>query len=233
MPTKADIKRYLRGEDSQGRQVRPPVIPEVATAYRNDPRTQLAAQAMADGSSSAPTAQGKYATTDAIARVLQGALGGYMDRKQQGKYRVDEDALLAVRGGRGQEGLAAMQQAAPAGGQQAAPVASQIAAALQAPAPQSGPSRGGFSGPGGSPNPRRTCRRRTCRARHDGRPARRWASPFFGTPGGGGGTVTTPTGKPGPVTPDPAATSPFFNRGSPAATVASALTGYFQSNFRR
>lgn len=113
MVSRAEISQYLQGKDSKGRQIRPPVIPEIATAYKNDPKTQLAKQAMADGSSNAPVAGGKYAYADGIARALTGAMGGYMNRKQDQAYRADEDALLAQRAARGQQGMAAMAPVTP------------------------------------------------------------------------------------------------------------------------
>ena len=94
---------------------RPPVIPEIARAYQNDPRTQLALKMIASGSSGAPVAQGKYAWADGIARALGGYAGGRADRKQQDQYRTDEDQLLALRQQRGVDGLNGMAPAAPPG----------------------------------------------------------------------------------------------------------------------
>lgn len=84
---------------------RPPVIPEIAKAYENDPRTQMAIAAMKAGSSTAPVAAGGYGYADGIARVLQGLGGAYMDKKTQDKYGTDEAALLALRKARGVDGL--------------------------------------------------------------------------------------------------------------------------------
>lgn len=90
----------------------PPVIPEIAKAYQNDPRTRLALEQMLTGGSTAPVAAGKWAWADGIARAIQGAAGGYATRKQNERYGADEAALLALREKRGQDGLTGL--AAPA-----------------------------------------------------------------------------------------------------------------------
>lgn len=84
---------------------RPPVIPEIAKAYTNDPRTQLALAAMKAGQSTAPVATGGYGVADGIARVLNGGLGGYFNKQQQDKYGADEAQLLALRQQRGVDGM--------------------------------------------------------------------------------------------------------------------------------
>lgn len=108
-----------------------PVIPEIAQAFQNDPRTRIAQGAIGAGTSVAPVAAGKYAWADGIARVLQGALGGYAQRQQLDKYGRDEDALLALRRARGEEGLAGMDTAVQA----AAALGSPPPASPAAPAP--------------------------------------------------------------------------------------------------
>lgn len=139
-----------------------PVIPEIAKAFENDPRTRLAQQAIATGVSTAPVATGGWAWADGLARALQGVAGGYMQRQQLKKYKEDEDALLALRQARGNSGLASLgdtasQAAAVLGApppqapqpapQPAAPVAPPPQAA---PAPQGGP-QGAPMAPGGLP----------------------------------------------------------------------------------
>jgi hypothetical protein len=123
-----------------------PVIPEIAKAYENDPRTKLAVAMMNTGGSGAPVAQGGYAVADGIARALQGVAGGYMAKKQMDKYAPEEAELAALRKARGVDGLTGATQTPPAtpvaapapmvapaapGG----PVAAQAAAALGAPPP--------------------------------------------------------------------------------------------------
>ncbi|TXH44513.1 MAG: hypothetical protein E6Q97_32420, partial [Desulfurellales bacterium] len=82
-----------------------PVIPEIAKAFENDPRTRLAQQAIATGTSTAPVAYGKYGWADGLARALQGVVGGYMNKQQLKKYKKEEDDLRAARAAMGQEGL--------------------------------------------------------------------------------------------------------------------------------
>jgi hypothetical protein len=84
---------------------RPPVIPEITKAYQQDPRTKLAVQAMAAGSSGDPVATGKYAYADGIARALTGVAGGYINKKQQDQYGAEEDQLRDTRWERGMRGL--------------------------------------------------------------------------------------------------------------------------------
>lgn len=131
----------------------PPVIPEIAKAYQNDPRTLLARAMTTAGSSGAPVAQGNLGYMDGIARVLQGLGGAYVDKKTQEKYGVDQAALLAQRKARGVDGMTGAGAPAPAVPLQPpitptapagvpadpAPQASAVAAALGAPPPPQAP----------------------------------------------------------------------------------------------
>lgn len=92
----------------------PPVVSEIAKAYQNDPRTKLAMQAIAAGSSTAPVAEGKYAYLDGAARALQGIVGGYVDRKQRERYGADEAALVSQIAARGRAGAAGLDASAAA-----------------------------------------------------------------------------------------------------------------------
>lgn len=119
---------------------KPPIIPEIAKAYQNDPRTMLARQLMATGTSGAPVAEGKYAYADGLARVLTGLSGAYGDRKSMERYAGDEAELLATRKKRGVEGLTGapaipLPQPAPATAQ-VPPQAAAVASALGAPPPE-------------------------------------------------------------------------------------------------
>lgn len=122
---------------------RVPAIPEIAKAFENDPRTKLALQAIAGGTTTSPVAQGKYAWADGLARVLQAGIGGYQQNKQLDRYAQDEQALLDLRRQRGEQGLAGLNGAPPQAAPQAPappPQAAPIAAALGAPpAPQEAP----------------------------------------------------------------------------------------------
>lgn len=84
---------------------RPPVIPEIAKAYQNDPETQLALAALKTGTSDAPVAGYGYGTEDGIGRIAQALAGAYMAKKQGAAYGADEDQLLALRKARGVNGL--------------------------------------------------------------------------------------------------------------------------------
>lgn len=96
-----------------------PQIPEIAKAFENDPRTKMAMQALAAGGGTAPVAQGGYGWADGVARALQGALGGFVQHKQEKAYKQQEqDAMSAA--------VAALTSnaggaAAPGGGQGMAP----------------------------------------------------------------------------------------------------------------
>jgi len=103
----------------------PPVIPEIAKAYENDPRTLLARQALATGSSVAPVASGAYAWGDGIARALQAYLGKRQNDKQMERYGSDEQQLLELRRRRGETGLDGLPD-----------TTAKVAAALGAPPPQ-------------------------------------------------------------------------------------------------
>lgn len=63
-----------------------PVIPEIAKAFENDPRTKIAASLMQMGGNTAPVAAGKYAWGDGIARALSGVAGAYITKRQQKKF---------------------------------------------------------------------------------------------------------------------------------------------------
>lgn len=74
----------------------PPVIPEIAQAYKNDPKTAMALAAIKSGQSTDPVAKGGYGYADGIARALQGALGGYAAGRQNDVYGKEEaDAVAA------------------------------------------------------------------------------------------------------------------------------------------
>lgn len=68
------------------RRSRVPVIPAVVAAMQNDPRVAAAQAAMRAGSSTAPVT-GIY---DGLARVLQGGLGGFMNRRNNMSYLRDQ-----------------------------------------------------------------------------------------------------------------------------------------------
>jgi hypothetical protein len=127
-----------------GQQTYMPAIPEVAKAYQNDPRTQLAIAAIQNGTSTAPVAGGKYAWADGIARALQGGLGGYMQKKQERKYSEKEQAVVdkvaaALGGAAAPGGMVppqGVQQAS--GGAMPAPT-QQPAPAMVPPPPQNNP----------------------------------------------------------------------------------------------
>lgn len=65
-------------------------IPEIAQAYQNDPMTRMAANALTQGTSTAPVAGGKYAWMDGLSRVGQAILGKVVDDKQRKKYAAEE-----------------------------------------------------------------------------------------------------------------------------------------------
>jgi hypothetical protein len=138
-----------------------PVIPEIAKAYENDPRTLLALAAMKSGQATTPVAQGNYGYGDGIARVAQALMGGYIENKQRDKYGKDEADAVAKLQAQGKAGLGTLPgaPAPPAAPMPAAgavdangqpmdappPQIAAAAAALGAPAPV--PAQGG--GPGG------------------------------------------------------------------------------------
>lgn len=107
----------------------PPVIPEIAKAYQNDPRTLVARAAMDAGTSTAPVAQGQYAYADGAARALQAIAGAYTDRKVQERYAPEEARLVAEAKARADKARA--DEAALAARQQP-----QTAPAIPLPAPQ-------------------------------------------------------------------------------------------------
>ena len=71
-------------------------IPEIATAYQNDPRTKLAQSMVEAGSSTAPVAAGGWAWADGIARALSGVAGAYMSKKQRTKFMRDQEDTRQV-----------------------------------------------------------------------------------------------------------------------------------------
>lgn len=67
-------------------------IPVIAQAFQNDPRTKLAQSMVAQGTSTAPVAQGGWGVTDGIARALSGVAGAYTNKKTEEKYSTREAA---------------------------------------------------------------------------------------------------------------------------------------------
>lgn len=65
-------------------------VPTIQQAYQNDPRTKLAAQALAAGTSTAPVAGGAWAATDGLARAAQAILGAVVQKGQNKKYAQRE-----------------------------------------------------------------------------------------------------------------------------------------------
>lgn len=112
----------------------PPVIPEIAKAYQNDPKTALALAALKAGSSTAPVAVGKYGYADGIARALQGVVGGMTQRDQADTYGADQDKLLALRQQRGVDGLNGVAVPTPGAIPATTPMPPQVPAASAAPA---------------------------------------------------------------------------------------------------
>jgi hypothetical protein len=181
---------------------RPPVIPEIVKAYQNDPRTQLAVQALAQGSSASPVAQGKYGIADGIARVLTGLGGAVLTKKQMDRYAGESAQLIADRKAALQDPLSgnapsppqppgplaaptapAPIPAAPPVPVQVPPQAAAAAAALGAPPPAVAPPGGPQAGGG---------------------PARR--PPFGRSPASAGGSpsfLAAPTADPVPDAPAP------------------------------
>lgn len=126
--------------------------PEIAKQYENDPRTLLARQAIAQGTQGNPTAQGKYAWADGIARALGSVAGAYVNKQQMQKYgdaQAASNAALQTAVDPQAQAVAAAINGAPAGdvalGQAVAqgvapPAASQPAqAAPMPPQPQAPP----------------------------------------------------------------------------------------------
>lgn len=96
-------------------------IPEIAQAYRNDPRTALASSMMGANDGSA-VAGGKYAVADGIARMVQGLAGAYMQKQNLERGMQDQDQLVSDRATTGRDGLTGL--------------AREAAGALGTPAPQ-------------------------------------------------------------------------------------------------
>lgn len=147
-------------------QRRPPVIPEIAKAYQNDPKTQLALAALKAGTSTAPVARGRYGFGDGAARIAQALIGAKLDNSAQDQYGGDEAKLLALRQARGVDGLSgasapppvAMPAGPPPG--PGAATAPAVATALGAPPPPPAPPQASpglptapmpLPGPGGPP----------------------------------------------------------------------------------
>lgn len=65
-------------------------IPNIAQAFQNDPRSKLAASALALGTSTTPVAGGSWAVPDGLARAAQAMLGAYMNKQQEEKYAARE-----------------------------------------------------------------------------------------------------------------------------------------------
>jgi murein DD-endopeptidase MepM/ murein hydrolase activator NlpD len=143
-----------------------PGVKSVQDAYGADPQTAFANQALADGTSTAPVAGGKYAWLDGLSRMGSAALGASAAREQKELYGgISRDkAAREVAGAQG--ALAAMGGggAAPAGGdgqvslpaQDPNAVKSAIAAQLnggQQPPPQGPPPQGPPPQLAGAPPP--------------------------------------------------------------------------------
>lgn len=73
-----------------------PVIPEIAQAFQNDPRTKLAQNLIEQGTANRPVATGGWGVTDGLARAIQATLGGYMQGRQAKKYRGQEQEYQAL-----------------------------------------------------------------------------------------------------------------------------------------
>ena len=71
------------------------MIPAIAQAYQNDPRTKAALDLMA--TSTAPVATGGWGIAEGIARALSGIGGGLIERSQNKRYGEDEQDLLKSR----------------------------------------------------------------------------------------------------------------------------------------
>lgn len=69
-------------------------IPEIAQAFQNDPRHQLAQRMMETGSSGAPVAAGGWAWADGLARALQGISGGFLDRSARRRALRDQEGVM-------------------------------------------------------------------------------------------------------------------------------------------
>jgi murein DD-endopeptidase MepM/ murein hydrolase activator NlpD len=122
-----------------------PVIPQIAKAFENDPRTKIAQSILANGSSTAPVAGGGWAFADGIARALQGVAGGVMQKKQMKHWNAEQEAYRSKTA----EDIAAILSPQPAPAQapaQAAPVP-------QAPPAPAQPSLGAESAPMAAPAP--------------------------------------------------------------------------------
>lgn len=100
------VLRYLTNRDPNALPTdQPPVIPDIAKAYVNDPRTQLAINAIKTGTSTDPVARGKYGIADGIARALTATLGGYVNKQQEAKYAQQQQGLIESRRANNQDPL--------------------------------------------------------------------------------------------------------------------------------
>jgi|SRR5579864_7852746 len=91
-----------------------PVIPAIAQAYQNDPRTKLAQAAITSGTSTDAVARGGYGYADGIARVLRGIVGGYVQKREQAKYTGYQNQTLAAMKQAAQAGLGTNPDGTPA-----------------------------------------------------------------------------------------------------------------------
>lgn len=69
-------------------------IPGITQAYQNDPRTKLAAQALMQGTSTAPVAGGGWAWADGLSRIGQAITGSLVNKSQEKKYSAREDEYI-------------------------------------------------------------------------------------------------------------------------------------------
>lgn len=98
------VLRYLSNRDPNALPTnQPPVIPEIAKAYVNDPRTQLALSALKTGTSTDPVARGKYGIADGIARALTAISGSWVNQQQEAKYAQQQQDLIESRRQQGQD----------------------------------------------------------------------------------------------------------------------------------
>jgi hypothetical protein len=129
-----------------------PVIPQIAQAYQNDPRTKLAAQALQAGGDTSPTAGGKWAWLSGLSRVGSGIVGGIEQKQQERKYndkqqQVMDEVAAALGGGAAGPEQGGGGMAPPQGVQSVQPPPPPMVP--QAP-PQAAPAP---SGPQGGPTP--------------------------------------------------------------------------------
>lgn len=132
-----------------------PVIPEIAQAFQNDPRTRLAQNLIEQGTANRPVATGGWGVTDGLARALQATLGGYIQGRQAKKYRGQEEeyqALIArALGGAAPSDMEASIKAGMGGGAANVPPPPGRSASPPMPAPS--PVQGQMSAQPPSPSP--------------------------------------------------------------------------------